>query len=243
MLELILDVRSRGLPNDVLISHNMPHVFEVADPSPSTGSGRRLCVIDPKQHTMSDAVAFMTGAKNSLWRRLPHDRGRRRYCRGGRSPGERCRASSSPSPARPVLGKSTMADQLADALKARGESAEVLPMDGFHIDNGLLIERGLLARKGVPESFDVRGFLDILRAVRAADQEVLVPVFDQSREIAISLARVVSPAWLHHRRGQLPLAQPGQMGRTGGPVRLPSCSRRRSGFFEETWARWRGCRT
>lgn len=93
----------------------------------------------------------------------------------------------------PGAGKSTLADNLADALRAREESAEVLPMDGFHMDNGVLIEKGLLARKGVPESFDVRAFLDIVKAVAAADQEVLVPVFDRSREIAIASARVVSP--------------------------------------------------
>jgi fructose transport system ATP-binding protein len=62
VLELILDVKSRGLPI-VLISHNMPHVFEVADRIHIHRLGRRLCVIDPKDHTMSDAVAFMTGAK------------------------------------------------------------------------------------------------------------------------------------------------------------------------------------
>ncbi len=93
----------------------------------------------------------------------------------------------------PGAGKSTMADSLAAALRARGESAEVLPMDGFHMDNAILIERGLLARKGIPETFDVRGFIDIVRAVRPADQEVLVPVFDRSRELAIASARVVSP--------------------------------------------------
>ena len=62
VLELILDVRRRGIPI-VLISHNMPHVFEVADRIHVHRLGRRLCVIDPKEHTMSDAVAFMTGAK------------------------------------------------------------------------------------------------------------------------------------------------------------------------------------
>jgi fructose transport system ATP-binding protein len=62
VLELILDVKKRGLPI-VLISHNMPHVFEVADRIHIHRLGRRLCVIDPKDFTMSDAVAFMTGAK------------------------------------------------------------------------------------------------------------------------------------------------------------------------------------
>ena len=93
----------------------------------------------------------------------------------------------------PGAGKSTLADNVVKALKAKGESAEVLPMDGFHMDNAVLIEKGLLKRKGVPESFDVRAFLDIVRAVSAADQEVLVPVFDRSREIAIASARIVSP--------------------------------------------------
>ena len=62
VLELILDVRRRGIPI-VLISHNMPHVFEVADRIHIHRLGRRLTVINPKDYTMSDAVAFMTGAK------------------------------------------------------------------------------------------------------------------------------------------------------------------------------------
>jgi fructose transport system ATP-binding protein len=63
VLELILDVKARGLPI-VLISHNMPHVFEVADRIHIHRLGKRLCVIDPKRYSMSDAVAFMTGAKS-----------------------------------------------------------------------------------------------------------------------------------------------------------------------------------
>ena len=62
VLELILDVKRRGLPI-VLISHNMPHVFEVADRIHIHRLGRRLTVINPKDYSMSDAVAFMTGAK------------------------------------------------------------------------------------------------------------------------------------------------------------------------------------
>lgn len=64
VLELIRDVRARGIPI-ILISHNMPHVFEVADRIHIHRLGRRLCVIDPRQYSMSDAVAFMTGAKEA----------------------------------------------------------------------------------------------------------------------------------------------------------------------------------
>ena len=61
VLELIQDVRSRGLAV-VLISHNIPHVFEIADRIHIHRLGKRLCVIDPKKTSMSDAVGLMTGA-------------------------------------------------------------------------------------------------------------------------------------------------------------------------------------
>jgi fructose transport system ATP-binding protein len=61
VLDLIRTVKSRGLPI-VLISHNMPHVFEVADRIHIHRLGRRVAVINPKSLSMSDAVAIMTGA-------------------------------------------------------------------------------------------------------------------------------------------------------------------------------------
>ena len=63
VLDLIRRVRDRGL-SVVLISHNMPHVFEVADRIHVARLGRRVAVLDPKRVTMSDAVAVMTGAMN-----------------------------------------------------------------------------------------------------------------------------------------------------------------------------------
>ncbi|MFB2549797.1 nucleoside triphosphate hydrolase [Ensifer soli] len=93
----------------------------------------------------------------------------------------------------PGAGKSTLSEALLAELTARGETAAILPMDGFHMDNGILEARGLLSRKGAPETFDVRGFLDIVAAVRRGDEEVLVPVFDRSREIAIASARAILP--------------------------------------------------
>ncbi|MCY3997344.1 MAG: ATP-binding cassette domain-containing protein [Rhodobacter sp.] len=61
VLELIQDVRSRGIPI-ILISHNMPHVFEVSDRIHIHRLGRRLCIVNPRECAMSDAVAYMTGA-------------------------------------------------------------------------------------------------------------------------------------------------------------------------------------
>ncbi len=61
VLDLIQDVRKNGLPV-VLISHNMPHVFEIADRIHIHRLGRRHAVVRPKDISMSDAVAIMTGA-------------------------------------------------------------------------------------------------------------------------------------------------------------------------------------
>jgi fructose transport system ATP-binding protein len=61
VLQLIDDLRNRGMPV-VLISHDMPQVFEVADRIHVQRLGRRAAVITPQSHTMNDAVAIMTGA-------------------------------------------------------------------------------------------------------------------------------------------------------------------------------------
>ena len=61
VLQLINDLRDRGLPV-ILISHNMPHVFEVADRIHVQRLGRRVATVTPSSHTMADTVAIMTGA-------------------------------------------------------------------------------------------------------------------------------------------------------------------------------------
>jgi fructose transport system ATP-binding protein len=61
VLELIMRVRDSGLPV-ILISHNMPHVFEVADRIHIHRLGKRVAVVTPKSHTMNEVVAIMTGA-------------------------------------------------------------------------------------------------------------------------------------------------------------------------------------
>jgi len=61
VLELMLEIKRRGLPI-ILISHNMPHVFEVSDRIHIHRLGRRIAVINPRDYSMADAVAIMTGA-------------------------------------------------------------------------------------------------------------------------------------------------------------------------------------
>jgi fructose transport system ATP-binding protein len=67
VLELIRKVRDRGLPV-ILISHNMPHVFEIADRIHIHRRGQRAAIVRPKDYRMSEVVAIMTGAHE-----LPED--------------------------------------------------------------------------------------------------------------------------------------------------------------------------
>jgi fructokinase len=89
----------------------------------------------------------------------------------------------------PGAGKSTFAAALVDRL---GPAAALVPMDGFHLDNAVLSARGLLARKGAPETFDALGFLRMVERL-GEDAEVIVPGFDRARDIAIAGAAVVGP--------------------------------------------------
>ena len=93
----------------------------------------------------------------------------------------------------PGAGKSHVAERLAAGLAdhAAGQAA-ILPMDGYHLDDILLEQRGDLARKGAPHTFDLDGFTAMLDRLAADDgRPVLVPVFDRSIEIARSAAREI----------------------------------------------------
>lgn len=90
----------------------------------------------------------------------------------------------------PASGKSTLAPQLAEALSQAGRPTQVVPMDGFHLDDNLLEPRGLLPRKGAPETFDIRGFRRFLEDL-ATGGDILHPLFDRSREIALAQAGLV----------------------------------------------------
>ena len=90
----------------------------------------------------------------------------------------------------PGAGKSTLAEALVQAL---GQGARVVPMDGFHYDDAVLNARGLRSRKGAPETFDVQGFLHLMRRLRAGG-EVAIPVFDRRMELSRAAAHVVTDA-------------------------------------------------
>lgn len=94
----------------------------------------------------------------------------------------------------PGSGKSTLAERLLEQIEAAiPGTAAILPMDGFHYDDEVLIPRGWRSRKGAPHTFDVGGFVALLDRLTAnTEDEIAVPRFDRDLEIARAGARVVS---------------------------------------------------
>lgn len=99
----------------------------------------------------------------------------------------------------PGAGKSALADRLAGRLNQDAPgSAAVLPMDGYHFDDMVLVPRGLRARKGAPETFDVTGLYHMLRRLRRNEEaEIAVPVFDRQIEIARAGGRLIAKSVRH----------------------------------------------
>lgn len=96
----------------------------------------------------------------------------------------------------PGSGKSTVAEKLVTRLNAAAPgTAALLPMDGYHFDDTLLDALGRGKRKGAPDTFDVDGLRALLQRLRVnEDEEVIVPVFDRSIEIARAGARPIPRA-------------------------------------------------
>ena len=96
----------------------------------------------------------------------------------------------------PGAGKSTLASDLHRRLnEASPGSCAVLPMDGYHYDDEVLVPRGWRPRKGAPHTFDVGGLSATLRRLQANDEvSVAVPRFDRSIEIARAGAIIIEPS-------------------------------------------------
>lgn len=85
----------------------------------------------------------------------------------------------------PGSGKSTLAAEVARRLNQQKVASQVVPMDGFHLDNAILDARGLRGRKGAPETFDGLGFVNAIGRLQSGG-EVIFPAFDRPRDIAVA---------------------------------------------------------
>jgi pantothenate kinase len=92
----------------------------------------------------------------------------------------------------PGSGKTTIADQLLKHMHAAGETAVIVPMDGFHLDDVILNARGHRARKGAPHTFDAAGFVHLIRRIKAREPDIYIPVFDRNTESSRAGADVIA---------------------------------------------------
>lgn len=92
----------------------------------------------------------------------------------------------------PGAGKSTISEYLRDAINNGAVGpAVIVPMDGFHLDNAILDERGLRSRKGSPPTFDCAGFAALLGRLKNASEDVVIPAFDRTLDLARAGAAIV----------------------------------------------------
>ncbi|MBL1420344.1 MAG: nucleoside/nucleotide kinase family protein [Alphaproteobacteria bacterium] len=93
----------------------------------------------------------------------------------------------------PASGKSTVAERLVEQLNEyKAGLAAAAPMDGFHLDDGLLKAKGIFDVKGAPDTFDIGGFKSLVeRLSRNEEAEINVPLFDRDLEISRAGARSI----------------------------------------------------
>lgn len=93
----------------------------------------------------------------------------------------------------PGAGKSTFAQALAPEINqlAGSDKATILPMDGYHLDNSILEQQHSLTRKGAPHTFDVHGFINMVKRITTSTSEIVVPVFDRQLDLARAGARSI----------------------------------------------------
>lgn len=94
----------------------------------------------------------------------------------------------------PAAGKSTAAELLANGCRTRGLRTVVVPMDGFHLAQAVLDERGWASVKGAPHTFDAGGYAALLARIRRdRDGTVWAPAFDRTLEEPVAGSIEVAP--------------------------------------------------
>ena len=91
----------------------------------------------------------------------------------------------------PGSGKSTVGELLTDLMNENLMKTSLVPMDGFHLDNKTLERENLLGRKGAPETFDVKGFTDLIEKLRYK-RNSSVPLFDRTSDEVVKNGRKIS---------------------------------------------------
>ena len=92
----------------------------------------------------------------------------------------------------PGAGKSTFSQALLLMLKEKSIQAKIITMDGFHLDNSILVDRNLLDRKGAPATFDTAGFIHLMNRLTNFEDDVVIPEFDRNKDLSIAGSSIIS---------------------------------------------------
>lgn len=95
----------------------------------------------------------------------------------------------------PASGKSTFAEKLSLLINQQSGNSisEVIPMDGFHLDNTTLDKLQLRHRKGAENTFDSIGFIKMIKALRISNEAISIPLFDRAKDATVPDAKTISP--------------------------------------------------
>ena len=91
----------------------------------------------------------------------------------------------------PGSGKSTVAEIVTDLMNENLMKTSLVPMDGFHLDNKTLERENLFDRKGAPETFDVKGFIELIGKLRYK-RNLSIPLFDRKLDDVVKNGRKIS---------------------------------------------------
>jgi pantothenate kinase len=87
----------------------------------------------------------------------------------------------------PASGKTTLAQKLCDDInsKVSGSPCVIVPMDGFHLDNETLDQMGIRHVKGAPQTFDAKGFVELIQRIRRDNNAVAIPEFNRKLDAVV----------------------------------------------------------
>jgi pantothenate kinase len=92
---------------------------------------------------------------------------------------------------KPGAGKSRLSSYLMENLSS--DVTSLLPMDGYHLSNKILVELGRADRKGAPDTFDSFGFAELLERIsKGKNEDIYYPIFHREIEESIAAEGVIS---------------------------------------------------
>jgi pantothenate kinase len=95
----------------------------------------------------------------------------------------------------PASGKTTLAQNLCDDINSKVSASPcvIVPMDGFHLDNETLDQMGIRHIKGAPQTFDAKGFVELIERIRRDNETVTIPEFNRKLDAVVLGNQSINP--------------------------------------------------